>query len=59
MPSHAADADTKAFSDLFICFSAHKKFYDFFISRSSFDRTILRFTRFKYDQKLTSAVNIV
>lgn len=59
MPSHAADADTKTFSDLFIRFSTHKKFYDFFLSRSSFDRTIFRFTRFKYNQKFTSAVNIV
>ncbi len=59
MPAYTTYANAKAFSDLFICFSAHKKFYDFFISRSSFDRTILRFTRFKYNQKLTSAVNIV
>ena len=59
MPSHSADADAKAFSDLFIRFSTHKKFYYFFLSRSSFDRILFRFTRFKYNQKFTSAVNIV
>lgn len=47
MSAYTADADAKAFSNLFICFSVHEKFYYFFLSRSNFDRTI-EFARFKY-----------
>lgn len=47
MPSHAADANTKAFSDLFIRFSAHKKFYYFFISWGTFERVALISACFK------------